>query len=409
MRPAFALIDSGCDTLLLNQLWAKEHQLEPIEAPRSVKSIDGHRIPFYGRHRIEIDATDFRDVTKSTTQTFNAVGMTKYDAILGIPWLKKVNPLINWRDETWAHREGRIGEDIEIIPEKKVKRSLQKGKSVFMVHIYDAEEITVRATTAEHGRTLPIQYEGYEDVFSEELAGEIPAHAAHDYKIELLSNTQPPYRPIYNLSEKELKVLREYIHAALEKGWIRPSTSPTGAPILFVPKKDGSLRLCVDYRGLNEVTVRDRYPLPLVNEILDRLSGAKIYTKLDLRDAYHRIRIRKGDEWKTAFRTRYGQFEYRVMPFGLANAPVTFQAYINRALAPMLDVYAIVYLDDILIFSEGEEQHVEHVKTVFERLRKFQLYAKASKCEFYTRKVEYLGFIVTPTGIEMDPKRVELI
>ena len=154
----------------------------------------------------------------------------------------------------------------------------------------------------------------------------------------------------------------------MRKGWITPSTSPAGAPILFVPKKDGTLRLCVDYRGLNAVTVKNRYPLPLITEILDRLVGAKFYTKLDLRDAYHRIRIRVGDEWKTAFRTRYGHFEYRVMPFGLTNAPATFQAYINTAMHGLLDEFCIVYLDDILIYSETEEEHRQHVCAVLERL-----------------------------------------
>ena len=146
-------------------------------------------------------------------------------------------------------------------------------------------------------------------------------------------------------------MLHKYLRDTLAKGWIREFSSPVGAPILFAPKKDRELRLCVDYRGLNKITKKNRYPLPLIGEILDRLSKAKVYTKLDLRNAYHRIRIREGDEWKTAFRTRYGHFEYLVLPFGLTNAPATFQAYINRALAGLVDVTCIVYLDDILIYS----------------------------------------------------------
>lgn len=182
------------------------------------------------------------------------------------------------------------------------------------------------------------------------------------------------------LSQNELEVVRNYIRTALDKGWIRPPKSPAGAPILFAPKKDGSLRLCVDYRGLNEITLRNRYPLPLVGEIMDRLSGARVFTQLDLRDAYHRIRIRAGDEWKTAFRTRYGHFEYQVMPFGLANAPATFQSYINRALSDLLDTCCVVYLDDILIYSRSEEEHVHHVRMVLDRLQKYHLYCKLSKC-----------------------------
>ena len=188
--------------------------------------------------------------------------------------------------------------------------------------------------------------------------------------------------------------MREYIQQALDKGWIRPSTSPAGAPILFVPKKDGGLRLCVDYRGLNAVTLKNRYPIPLVNEIMDRLSGATIFTQLDLRDAYHRIRIRKGDEYKTAFRTRYGHFEYQVMPFGLANAPATFQSYIHKALSDLLDTCCIVYLDDILIYSRTEAEHIQHVRMVLGRLWKYQLFCKASKCKFHTDTVNFLGFII---------------
>ena len=185
----------------------------------------------------------------------------------------------------------------------------------------------------------------------------------------------------------------------MQNGWIRHSASEAGAPILFVPKKDGTLRLCVDYRGLNAITVKNRYPLPLVGEIMDRLSGATIYTQLDLRDAYHRLRIRKGDEWKTAFRTRYGHFEYQVMPFGLANAPATFQSYINRALSDLLDTCCIVYLDDILIYSRSAEEHVKHVRMVLERLEKFRLYCKLSKCAFHTDTVNFLGFDINPKGI----------
>jgi hypothetical protein len=206
-----------------------------------------------------------------------------------------------------------------------------------------------------------------------------------------------------------LEVLRKYLAEYLERGWIRRSKSPAGAPILFVKKKDGSLRLCVDYRGLNKITVKNRHPLPLISESLERLAQAKLYTKLDVREAYHRIRIREGDEWKTAFRTRYGYFEYTVMPFGLTNAPAQFQAYMNEALAGLVDVTCIVYLDDVLIFSDTEEEHVTHVKEVLQRLRDARLFVKLSKCEWHTRRTEYLGYIVSSDGISIDKDRVKTI
>jgi hypothetical protein len=173
--------------------------------------------------------------------------------------------------------------------------------------------------------------------------------AAH--AIELRPGSMPPFQPLRNLSATELEALREYLLTAEKNGWIRRSVSEAGAPILFAQKKDGSMRLCVDYCGLNDLTIKDRTPLPLISETLDRLSGAQVFSALDLKDAYYRIPIKRGDEWKTAFRTRYGHFEYMVMPFGLTNAPVTFQAYINKALAGYLDEFCVVYLDDILIYS----------------------------------------------------------
>ena len=182
----------------------------------------------------------------------------------------------------------------------------------------------------------------------------------------------PPFGPIYNLSETELASLREYLNRGLDRGWIQHSISPAGAPILFVPKKDGKLCLCVDYRTLNAVIRKNRHNLPLISEILDRLNGAQYLTKINLQDAYHRVAIAKEDQWKTTFHTRYGHFEYCVMPFGLTNSLATFQAYINKALSGLVDVICVVYFDDILIYSENLEDRRRHVREVFERLRRFQ-------------------------------------
>ena len=202
--------------------------------------------------------------------------------------------------------------------------------------------------------------------FSKRQTRIIRPNSDYDHAIEIEEGKKIPNLPIYNLSGRELEILRDYLATAQEKGWIRPSKSPAGAPILFVPKSDGTMRLCVDYRGLNKVTIKDRYPIPLVSEMLDRLSKASVYTKLDLRDAYHRLRIREGDEWKTAFKTRYGHYEYNVMPFGLANAPATFQSYVHRALGGLVDRTCVVYLDDILIYSEREEDYNRYVKEILD-------------------------------------------
>ena len=178
---------------------------------------------------------------------------------------------------------------------------------------------------------------------------------------------------------------------------------------MFVPKKDGTLCLCVNYWALNRITIKNRYPLPLIGELIDRLLGAKIFTKLDLKDAYHRIRIKAGDEWKTAFRTRYGHFEYLVMPFGLTNAPATFQAYINKALSGLLDTICVVYLDDIVVYSNDYEAHTHHVRMVLERLREYELYINLKKCSFHVTSIDFLGFIVSVDGVSMEKSRVDAI
>jgi transposase InsO family protein len=256
---------------------------------------------------------------------------------------------------------------------------------------------------------LPSELLAYKDVFAPENAKTLPPQKATDHTIELKDGETPPYGPIYPLSQTELRELRAYLDENLDNGRIRPSKSPAGAPILFVPKKDGSLRLCVDYRGLNKVSVKNRYPLPLISEILDRLTGAKFFSKIDIQDAYYRIRIREGEEWKTAFRTRYGHFEYTVMPFGLTNAPATFQNYIHTALRGLLDVVCVAYLDDILIYSPDRETHTDHICQVLQRLREAQLYAKPTKCTFFQDQVEFLGFVISTAGISMDKQRVEAI
>ena len=236
-----------------------------------------------------------------------------------------------------------------------------------------------------------------------------PLHRPFDHTIPIEEGKKPPFGPIYSLSETEFKALKDYLEENLKKGFIRPSESPAAAPILFVKKKDGSLRLCVDYRGLNKITIKNRYPLPLIAELLDRLRQAKYYTKIDLRGAYNLLRIAKGEEWKTAFRTRYGLFEYLVMPFGLTNAPATFQHLMNHHFTDMVDKFVICYLDDILIYSNSLEEHKAHIAKVLQRLREAGLYAKAEKCEFHTTEVEFLGFVVAPDGIKMDKAKVETV
>jgi len=203
--------------------------------------------------------------------------------------------------------------------------------------------------------------------------------------------------------------LKEFIDENLTNGFICSTSSSHGAPVLFVKKKDGSLRLCVDFCGLNKITKKDRYPLPLISDLLDSPCKARIYTKIDLRHAYHLVRIAEGDEWKTTFQTCYGAFEWLVMPFGLTNAPAAFQRFMNDLFSDLLDVCIVVYLDDILIYSNDITQHQKHVKEVLKRLQKAGLYAKADKCEFHSDSVEYLGYVLSPSGLTMSDAKVKTI
>ncbi len=228
--------------------------------------------------------------------------------------------------------------------------------------------------------------------------------------IELIKGKQPPYRSIYALSPVELETQKAYIKTHLKTGFIQPSKSSTGAPILFDKKLDGNLHLCVDYWGLDNLTIKNRYSLPLISEVLDRLDRAKRFTQLDLTSAYHQMRIRKGDEWKTAFRTRYSHFEYQVMPFGLSNAPASYQGYINKILAEKLDIFVVVYLDGILIYTEDPRQpYVEAVRWVLKQLRKHGLYTNLKKCRFYEDKVQFLHFVVLAQGIRMEEERIKAV
>ncbi|GJV86074.1 putative reverse transcriptase domain-containing protein [Tanacetum coccineum] len=194
-----------------------------------------------------------------------------------------------------------------------------------------------------------------------------------------------------------------------DKGFIRPSSSPWGAPVLFVKKKDVSFRMCIDYRELNKLTMKNRYPLPRIDDLFDQLQGSSIYSKIDLRSGYHQLRVREQDIPKMAFRTRYGHYEFQVMPFGLTNAPAVFMDLMNRVCKPYLDKFVIVFIDDILIYSKDEKEHEEHLKAILELLKKEKLYVKFSKCDFWIPKVQFLGHVIDSRGIHVDPVKIESI
>jgi hypothetical protein len=412
------LVDSGCTGAIMNSEFVFQHKLpwvkraEPVRVTGADGSpIEGAGVRYttpltmrIGHHQEEI-SWEIGQLEK---------GISGY---LPIEWLTKHNPEIDWEtgilrwrsDFCKSHclplsmreavrnfvkllREAKVWET-EAEAEAEVDAEAEPGGKVAGTR--KATEADVEWHDEEGGNIadrIPEIYREWASVFSEEEINRLPDHTEYDHQIELVEGAVPPFGPIYPLSEKELEVLREYLRKELAAGKVRRSKSPAGAPIIFVPKPNGSMRLCVDYRGVNKVTVKDRTPLPLMSELRERLGRAKIFTKLDLKNGYNLIRIAEGDEWKTAFRTRYGLFEYLVMPFELCNAPGTFQVMINKVLQELLDEDVIVYIDDILIYSEDEETHVELVKKVLEQLKTNHLCVSIKKSVFHAPEVEYLGY-----------------
>jgi hypothetical protein len=248
----------------------------------------------------------------------------------------------------------------------------------------------------------------FPDVFPEELPG-MPPDREVEFVIDLLPGTVPISKRPYMMSIEELKGLKKHLTELQEAGYIRPSSSPWGAPVLFVQKKNGLQRMCVDYRSLNDVTVKNKYPLPRIEDLFDQMRGARVFSKIDLRSGYHQMKIRPSDFPKTHFSTRYGLYEFTVMSFGLTNAPAYFMNLMNKVFMEYLDRFVVVFIDDIIIYSKSDRDHEEHLRLVLQKLRDNQLYAKFSKCEFWIDKVPFLGHIICNGGISVDPAKVKEI
>ena len=401
------MVDSGATGNFMSLTYFNKLKIKSIrrQIPVTVRVVDGREIaggqiskqtPTLQLHIADIPVHDV---------VFDVIDIPQFDVILGLPWLQYNNPVINWSTMELSNPK----------PKKHVQLSetndgqfSEATETLFSIQLLPTD--STNTDTANYpSKDLPTKYTEYADVFEKKNADLLPEHRPFDIGIDLKPGEKAPWGPIYSLSEPELKELRKYLDENLEKQFIRPSKSPAGAPILFVKKKDGSLRLCVDYRGLNKVTIKNRYPLPLMNDLLQQLKSAKVFSRIDLRGAYNLVRVREGDEWKTAFRCRYGHFEYLVMPFGLSNAPATFQHLMHDIFRDMLDYCVIIYLDDILIFSKNQIEHDRNVMEVLARLRKHHLYAKLEKCEFDQTSIEFLGYVISVDGIKMDPKKVETI
>ncbi|XXG47250.1 hypothetical protein AAC387_Pa02g1924 [Persea americana] len=230
-----------------------------------------------------------------------------------------------------------------------------------------------------------------------------------EFTIELLPGTALISIAPYRMAPAELSELKLQLQDLLSKGFTRPSVSPWGAQVLFVKKKDGSLRMCIDYRRLNHMTIKNKYPLPRIDELFDQSQGAAYSSKIDLRSMHYELRVRESDVPKTTFRTRYGHYEFLEMPFGLTNAPAVFMALMNKAFAEYLDHFTVVFIDDVLMYSKSKEEHEEHLRTSMQLLRDNQFYAKLSKYEFWLEQVAFLSHIISREGLAADPSKVDAI
>ncbi|GKE10993.1 putative reverse transcriptase domain-containing protein [Tanacetum coccineum] len=321
-----------------------------------------------------------------------------FDVIVGMDWLAKYHAIIDcvekivripWGYETLIVHGDRSsrgnGTRLNIISCTKTHKYLLKGHHVFLTHVTTKE---IEDKSGEKRlEDVPIVRD-FPKVFPEDLSG-LPPTRQVEFQIDLIPGAAPVARAPYRLAPSEMKELSEQLQELSDKGFIRPSSSPWGAPVLFVKKKDGSFRMCIDYRELNKLTVKNRYPLPRIDDLFDQLQGSSVYSKIDLRSGYHQLRVREGDIPKTAFRTRYGHYEFQVMPFGLTNTPGVFMDLMNRVCKPYLDKFVIVFIDDILVYSKNKEEHEEHLRLILELLKKEELYAKFSKCEFWIPKVQF--------------------
>jgi hypothetical protein len=435
--PVLALIDCGATNNYLNEkVVDKIPNLRREKLPRILKvaTVAGQR----NTQDLVITDSLMVGTFEDTDVGFVVLPMgDKYGAILGMPFFLKNNPRIDWLAPNMLIDRRGVTHYIPITrksdqntpslnhwpakPESLVTwrkfEVIPEEDELFLAIVNSVEvpsSTTILAEFPEKEKTgceeqLHRLLDDFKDVFPEVLPKEPTARPGFDHEINLLPGTKPPRIRPYRLSPVELEEVRRNIDEMLEKGYIKPSNSPYSSPLLFVKKKDGTLRMCNDYRALNKITISDAYPLPRIDQLYDTVGKARYFTAIDLRSGYYQIKIVNRDTGKTAFSCRFGIFEYCVMPFGLKNAPATFQRLMNQIFRDLLDKCVLVYLDDILVYSNTIEEHLEHLRLVFTRLREHKLYANLGKCQFWMTELLYLGFRIGGGKIRVDPEKTNKI
>ncbi|GJY21933.1 putative reverse transcriptase domain-containing protein [Tanacetum coccineum] len=413
---AYMLFDSGADRSFVSNTFSSLLDITPY-------ALDVSYVVELADRRTSETNTMLRGCTLGLSgHPFNIdlmpIDLGSFDVIIGIDWLVKNHAVIvcdekivciPYGNEILIVQGDKSDKEktstLSIISYVKAQKYIEKGCQLFLA------QVTVKETehkSKEKRREDVTTVRDFLEVFPKDLPGRPPTRQV-EFQIDLVPGVALVARAPYRLAPSEMEELSTQLQELSDKGFIRPSSSPWGAPVLFVKKKDGSFRMCIDYRELNKLTVKNRYPLPRIDDLFDQLQGSSVYSKIDLRSGYHQLRVRDEDIPKTAFRTRYGHYEFQVMPFGLTNAPAVFMDLMNRVCRPYLDKFVIVFIDDILIYSKTKEEHDAHLRLILELLKKEELYAKFSKCDFWLSKVQFLGHVINSEGIHVDLAKTESI
>nr|GEW08790.1 putative reverse transcriptase domain-containing protein [Tanacetum cinerariifolium] len=407
-RYATVLFDSGADKIFVDIKFSHLIDIKPVKLNSSY----------------EVELADRKVVSTNSVMRGCTLNLLNYlfdidlmpielgtfDVIVGMDWLVERDALIvcgrkevyvPYKNKTLVVKSDSGVSRLKVISCIKARKYIERGSQLFLAQVTETEPVKKQL------QDVPVIC-NFPEVFPDDLPG-LPPPRKVEFKIELIPSDAPVARTPYRLAPSELKELSDQLKELSEKGFICPSSSPWGAPVLFVKKKDGSFRMCIDYRELNKLTVKNQYPLMRIDDMFDQLQGSSVYSKIDLRFGYHKLKIREEDIPITAFRTRYGHFEFQVMPFGLTNAPEVFMDLMNRVCKAYLDKFVIMFIDDILIYSKKKEDHEEHLKTILELLKNEKLYAKFSKCDFWLESIHFVGHVIASDGVHVDPTKVEAI
>ncbi len=406
-----ALIDTGATDFFVDLATAKRLNLKIEHDEHTFKAVNSAEVATSGTSKdVEIQ---FGAWTGRVTAVVAPID--DYEVVIGMSLLTQLQAMIKPDSDVVVvlNPSGAC-----VVPGKRVKgtpqrvlstmqlaKGLRRGLPTYIASLQEEELL--------EGEEIPAPIEGvlteFGDVMPPELPKQLPPKREIDHRIDLVHGARPPAQAPYRMAPPELQELRRQLTELVDSGFIRPSKSPYGAPVLFQKKHDGSLRLCIDYRALNKLTVKNKYPIPRIDDLFDQLGKARWISKLDLRSGYYHVRVAEEDIEKTACVTRYGSFEYLVMPFGLTNAPATFCALMQRVLHDFIDKFVVVYLDDIVVYSRTLDEHMAHLRQVFSTLRQHQLFVKKEKCVFAQQRVPFLGHIIGDGRLMMDPSKISAI